>query len=66
MHEIQEGVFYNGIMRGKRPDGFGVIFTLTGNFTVRGRFANARISGIGRVVNEKCEVFDGIQIIFNP
>ena len=29
---------------------FGIIFNISGSFTAKGKFANSKISGIGRVV----------------
>ena len=47
---MNENIYFHGVARGKRPDGFGIIFNISGSFTAKGKFANSKISGIGRAV----------------
>ncbi len=58
--KISDNMFYHGVVRGTRPDGFGIIFHLGGQFSVKGKFSNTKLSGIGSVELENGEIYDGI------
>ena len=57
---MDKNLYYHGIVRGSRPDGFGIMFHINGNFSVRGRFANGKLSDFGRVELENGEIYDGM------
>jgi hypothetical protein len=42
------------------PNSIGLIFNVAGNFSIRGKFANTKLSGVGRVELENGEIYDGI------
>lgn len=58
--EIDENSYFHGIIKGQKLDGFGILFEKTGKFSVRGKFSNTVINGIGRVELENGEIYDGI------
>lgn len=57
---MDNDLYFHGINRGNRPDGLGILFHLEGNFSVRGRFINTKLSGIGRIELENGEIYDGV------
>ncbi|KAL4445671.1 hypothetical protein ABPG74_006222 [Tetrahymena malaccensis] len=60
LQQLDNEIFYHGIVRGSRPDGMGIMFSMNGRFSVRGKFANTKLNGPGRVELENGEIYDGI------
>lgn len=58
--KLDEDLFFDGVLRGSRPDGLGIMISRTGTFSARGRFANMKLSGAGRVELPIGEIYDGV------
>lgn len=57
---MDEDFFYEGVIRGNKPDGIGIMIEKKEKFTMRGRFANMKLCGAGRVELETGEIYDGL------
>ncbi|KRX04180.1 hypothetical protein PPERSA_11304 [Pseudocohnilembus persalinus] len=57
--QLDKKLYYHGIARGTRPDGLGLMFHIEGNFSVRGKFSNKKLSGPGKIELENGEIYDG-------
>ncbi|KAL4442900.1 hypothetical protein ABPG74_010789 [Tetrahymena malaccensis] len=58
--KLDENFYYDGVVRGNRPDGIGIMTDKRQLFSVRGRFANTKLCGAGRVELESGEIYDGV------
>jgi len=57
--KLDTDFFYEGILRGTRPDGIGIMLEKKELFSARGRFSNTKLFGAGRIELENGEIYDG-------
>lgn len=60
LFKVEESIFYHGIARGSRADGLGIIFHKNKSLTIRGKFSNTKMNGIGKIELDNGEIYDGI------
>lgn len=58
--KLDNDFYYDGVVRGNRPDGIGIMIEKKEIFSVRGRFSNTKLCGAGRIELECGKIYDGI------